>query len=171
MPFISPQYHDTSSPQMFREQILQSNVVTSHVPGLMAQKTDFRCPEEFGYYPHPGDCRLASHNTHNCMEFSWNLCNLVFSTSLPWQLSFKVASYNLVFQPLLCLRLWRPTSWILHWRPGIQVHIKHTIQSIVINVYPSAKTCRPVIGQEMFLVISREISTMPRQKLKTSISQ
>merc|ERR1719414_2017079 len=26
--------------------------------GLVAEKTDFRCPEEFGYYPHPGDCSL-----------------------------------------------------------------------------------------------------------------
>jgi len=26
--------------------------------GIHLQKTDFRCPEEFGYYPHPGDCSL-----------------------------------------------------------------------------------------------------------------
>jgi len=26
--------------------------------GIYLQKTDFRCPEEFGYYPHPGDCSL-----------------------------------------------------------------------------------------------------------------
>ena len=28
------------------------------IPGILLQKTDFRCPEEFGYYPHPGDCSL-----------------------------------------------------------------------------------------------------------------
>ena len=28
------------------------------IPGILPQKTDFRCPEEFGYYPHPGDCSL-----------------------------------------------------------------------------------------------------------------
>ena len=28
------------------------------IPGIHLQKTDFRCPEEFGYYPHPGDCSL-----------------------------------------------------------------------------------------------------------------
>jgi len=26
--------------------------------GSLGEKTDFRCPEEFGYYPHPGDCSL-----------------------------------------------------------------------------------------------------------------
>merc|ERR1719412_609062 len=26
--------------------------------GLISQKTEFRCPEEFGYYPHPTECSL-----------------------------------------------------------------------------------------------------------------
>ena len=26
--------------------------------GVLAQKTEFRCPEEFGYYPHPTQCSL-----------------------------------------------------------------------------------------------------------------
>ena len=25
---------------------------------VLAQKTEFRCPEEFGYYPHPTQCSL-----------------------------------------------------------------------------------------------------------------
>jgi len=28
------------------------------VPGVRGQTPDFRCPEEFGYYPHHGDCSL-----------------------------------------------------------------------------------------------------------------
>ena len=28
------------------------------VVGTLGQKTEFRCPEEFGYYPHPTDCSL-----------------------------------------------------------------------------------------------------------------
>ncbi len=27
-------------------------------PGHVEGKTDFRCPEEFGYYAHPTDCSL-----------------------------------------------------------------------------------------------------------------
>merc|ERR550519_1782155 len=33
-------------------------LLTGALPGVLGQKTDFRCPEEFGYYPHHGDCSL-----------------------------------------------------------------------------------------------------------------
>jgi len=38
--------------------ILTSLFLFSQLQGIQPQKTDFRCPEEFGYYPHQSDCSL-----------------------------------------------------------------------------------------------------------------
>merc|ERR1711955_83555 len=38
--------------------ILKFLTILFFIKGILLQKTDFRCPEEFGYYPHPGDCSL-----------------------------------------------------------------------------------------------------------------
>lgn len=38
--------------------IFECLIILFSIKGIHLQKTDFRCPEEFGYYPHPGDCSL-----------------------------------------------------------------------------------------------------------------